>query len=243
MTGKYETIVTHVQALSVDIIKDMADLYLTNFDGSSDALFRADLSEKDEAILVFSAGRLVGFTTLKVFDRYWHGAPIRIVYSGDTIISPEHWGQQQLAFAWIGRIGEIKRQDPDLPLYWFLLVKGHRTFKYLPVFGKSFFPHWSIDRNDLKPLADELALERFGTDYSPQTGVVAFPNSRGHIKEGIASATSEELTKPATQFFFKRNPGYREGNELVCVCELDLANMKPLTARIFQRAFDEALCA
>lgn len=243
MTKKYETVVTRIKALSNDTIRNMGGLYLANFDGSSEALFRADLSEKDEALLLFSEGQLVGFTTLKVFSRNWHSAPIRIVYSGDTLVSPEHWGQQQLAFAWIARIGEIKQQEPAVPLYWFLLVKGHRTFKYLPVFGKSFFPHWSIDRSDLKPLADQLALERFGANYNPQTGVVAFSDSRGHLKEAIASATSEELMKPATQFFFERNPGYREGHELVCVCELELANMKPLTARIFKRAFDETLCA
>ena len=52
-------------------------------------------------------------------------------------------------------IGQIKREAPDMPLYWFLLVKGHRTFKYLPVFGRSFFPHWAQDRGDLQPLAEQ----------------------------------------------------------------------------------------
>jgi len=140
-----------------------------------------------------------------------------------------------MAFSWISRIGEIKAQAPAIPLYWFLLVKGHRTFKYLSVFGKSFYPHWKTDRSDLKPLADQLASARFADHYNPVGGIVEFPQSRGHLKPVIAEPTAEELTKEATQFFLTKNPGYRRGHELVCICELELANMKPLTARIFSR--------
>jgi hypothetical protein len=221
----------------------MATLYLDNYDGSTEALFREDLADKDEIILLYHDRALVGFTTLKLYEVIWRGVPVRIVYSGDTIVSPAHWGQQELAFAWIKRIGQIKRTAQSMPLYWFLLVKGHRTFKYLSVFGKSFYPHWQLDRSDLKPLADQLATAKFGNAYSPLTGVVEFPESRGHLKQRIAHPTPEELTKPATQFFLRRNPAYLRGHELVCICELELSNMKPLTARVFRSGLEEAGCA
>lgn len=239
MDCNYESAIMKVLNLLPETVETMAVLYLSNYEGSSKNLFLNDLLNKDEVILLLSNGELVGFTTLKIYGYEWNGAPIRLVYSGDTIVHPQHWGQQELAFSWIARIGQIKKQMPEIPLYWFLLVKGHRTFKYLPIFGKSFFPHWSIDRADLKPLADQLASEKFGTEYNQRTGVVEFTQSRGHLKDKIAEATQAELTKPATQFFFHRNPGYRKGHELVCICELELHNMKPLTARIFQRGLGE----
>jgi len=148
--SKYQTRVVAAATLPEDVIAAMAGLYLGNFDGSSEAIFREDLAEKDEAILLYKADELAGFTTLKVLEFDWHNSLARAVYSGDTIVAPRHWGQQALAFAWIARIGEIKRQAPALPLFWFLLVKGHRTFKYLSAFGKSFFPHWAEHRADLK---------------------------------------------------------------------------------------------
>lgn len=242
MGHSYESAVVRIEDLSDDTIQSMAALYLENFDGSSEAIFRSDLADKDEAILLFCDERLVGFTTLKVFEVAWRNRPARVVYSGDTIVSPLHWGQQELAFAWISRIGQIKQNAPALPLFWFLLVKGHRTFKYLSVFGKSFFPHWSVPREDLKSLADQLASAKFSSDYDPGTGVVKFPTSRGHLKAAIAHASPEEMTKAATQFFFLKNPGYRSGHELVCICELELFNMKPLAARIFRRA-EELVCS
>ncbi len=238
MKQRYESAVVCVEALSESVIQAMASLYLDNFDGTSEATFRSDLFEKNDVILLYCEGRLVGFTTLKIFQTSWNGTSVNVVYSGDTIVSQLHWGQQELAFAWISRIGQIKRSAPHLPLFWFLLVKGHRTFKYLSVFGKSFFPHWLAPRGDLKSLADQLASAKFGSDYDPITGVVRFSASRGHLKAVIADPSPEEMTKAATQFFLLKNPGYRIGHELVCICELELFNMKPLTARIFQRAVE-----
>jgi hypothetical protein len=242
MGRRYASAVHRSEELSEDTIQAMAALYLENFDGTSDAIFRSDLADKDEAILLFCNECLVGFTTLKVFEVTWRDHPVRIVYSGDTIVSPLHWGQQTLAFAWISRVGQIKQSAPSIPLFWFLLVKGHRTFKYLSVFGKSFFPHWSAPRADLKSLVDQLAIAKFGSDYDPGTGVVKFPASRGHLKEAIAHASPEEMSKAATQFFLHKNPGYRLGHELVCICELELFNMKPLAARIFRLA-EEPVCS
>jgi hypothetical protein len=232
----YQSAVVAIKDLPSDTIIQMIELYLENYEGTSETLFRHDLGEKDEAIVLYSGAELVGFTTLRVYLANHLGSPVRIVYSGDTIVNRKDWGQQELAFAWITRIGEIKAQAPNLPLYWFLLVKGHRTFKYLSVFGKSFHPHWEIDRSDLKPLADQLANASFGHDYNPETGVVEFSKSRGHLAPSIAEPTEVELGKEATQFFLGKNPGFRNGHELVCLCELELANMKPLTARIFSRA-------
>lgn len=226
--------------VSVDLLdatyrESMSGLYLRHYDGSDEVRFFSDLSAKDEVILVLHKGGIVGFTTFSVYRRTWRGLPIRLIYSGDTIVDAAHWGQQALAFAWIERMGQIWRQEPDTALYWFLIVKGHRTYKYLPTFGRSFHPHWSDPRPDLAELADELAREKFGDAYNPATGVVEFTESRGHLKSEYADPAPEELKKEAVRFFLERNPGYRQGHELVCLCEISLDNMKPLTRRLFTK--------
>ncbi len=213
----------------------MAAIYLDTYDGSTRATFLGDLSTKDEVLLVRFGGDLVGFTTLKIIDREWQGRPIRVIYSGDTVIQRSHWGQQTLAFAWITRMGELKQERPETPLYWLLLVKGHRTFRYLPVFGRSFYPHWSIDRSDLKPLLDSLAIAMYSTDYNPASGVIEFKQSRGHLKPDIAMPAPDELDREGVRFFLERNPGFERGHELVCLCEVEEPNMKPLTLRLFRK--------
>lgn len=233
--SSYETTCIRISELTDKNRRDMQNLYLSYYDGSTTLQIDADLQDKNEAILVLSQGNLVGFTTMKVYEHEWEGQNVRIIYSGDTIVDRAHWGQQALAFRWIARMGAIKQEKPDLPMYWFLIVKGHRTFKYLPAFGKSFYPHWAIDRSDLKPLADDLAQKKFGKDYNPATGVVEFPLSKGHLKPDIAQPSEEERSKDAVRFFLERNPNYTHGHELVCLCEITEENMKPLTKRIFAK--------
>ncbi len=241
MERRYTSEVVQVAALPESTVAAMAGLYLESYDGTSESLFRDDLACKDEAILIYCDAELVGFTLLQVFTTHWQQRRVRIIYSGDTVVRPTHWGQQELAFAWIARAGQIKQHEPVLPLYWFLLVKGHRTFKYLSVFAKSFHPHWSAPHADLKSLADQLANDKFGRDYDPGTGIVSFTPSRGHLKESIAYSSAQEMTKPATRFFFQQNPHYQLGHELVCLCELELANLKPLTGRLFRKG-EEVAC-
>jgi hypothetical protein len=236
----HATRLVSVAALDEPLKRQMASLYLASYEATSEALFLHDLAQKHEVLLLYAGDELVGFTTLKMLEREWLGRPIHVVYSGDTVVEREHWGQQALAFSWIARMGELKREQPDVPLYWLLLVKGHRTFRYLPVFGKSFHPHWSIDRSDLKPLADALASEMFPGDYNPETGVVEFSRSRGHLKAHLAEPVPTELEREGVRFFLERNPGYRRGHELVCLCEVEEPNMKPLTLRLFRKGVHAA---
>ena len=232
----YQTLFKKIEDLTESDRKQITELYLTYFDGSSEGQVISDLEKKTEILLVYFEEALVGFSTLELYDFEWENSLIQILYSGDTIVDQAHWGQQALAFAWIANLGKLKRDRPDVPLYWFVILKGHRTFKFLPAFGKSFYPHWSIDRSDLKPLVDALAVQKFGSDYNPETGIVEFAESRGHLNPDIAYPTESEKTRDSVRFFLEKNPNYLRGHELVCLCEISEQNMKPLTKRIFCRS-------
>lgn len=234
----YRTRVVCVQALTSAVRMQMQQLYLGCYDGSSATLFQQDLQEKDEVILLYRAEQLVGFTALMVYPVEWQGCQLQVVYSGDTIVHPAHWGQQALAFAWIAHAGHIQARAPGMPLYWFLLVKGHRTFRYLSAFSQHFHPHWGGHDPYLHALADHLATARFGDAYCPQTGVVAFARSHGHLRHDLAGVSPMDLRKTATRFFLERNPRYAHGEELVCLCRLSAHNLKPMAARIFSRPQD-----
>lgn len=211
----------------------MANLYLAYYEGTSPKRFYRDLISKTEALLLYYSGILVGFSTIDYFTRQWGHTRIQVVYSGDTIVHPDHWGQKVLAFRWIERMGQLKRQQPEMPLYWFLIVKGHRTYRFLPAFARKFHPGERRTHSDLKGLSDFLAHEKFGKTYNPATGVVEFKKSRGHLANTIARPTPRELARSDVRFFLKQNPGYLRGHELVCLCELQSENLKPMARRLF----------
>lgn len=214
--------------------KGMMLLYESLYTLPDRQIFRTDLAAKDEVLLLRSGDDLVGFTTLQIYDFPFQGLQRRIVFSGDTVVHREHWGQQALASAWIRHVGNLHQQNPDVPLYWFLVVKGHRTYRFLPTFCTRFHPHWAMPTPDLKDLADALALDHFGSDYDPGSGLVRYQASRGHLSPDIAHPTDSERQLPAVQFFLERNPGYLHGHELVCLFEFAESAMRPLTRRLFQ---------
>jgi len=234
----YRTQIKAIHELTEDSRHLVVCLYLKYYEGSTETQVLQDLSDKQKVILLWYDDTIVGFTSLQIYQREWLNREIRVVYSGDTLVDRKHWGQQALAYAWISLMSQIKYEQPDLPLYWFVIIKGHRTFKYLPTFAESFYPHWSIDRSDLKPLADYLAREKFGEFYNSESGLVEFDKSRGNLKAEIAYPTEEEKNKSSVRFFLETNPNYLIGHELVCLCELEEHNMKSFTKRIFRKACD-----
>lgn len=235
MKHSYHTVCKSIKNISSQERDEIIYLYLNYYAGSNAAQVMSDLNNKTEIILMTCKNTIVGFTTLELYEKQWQNKAIRIIYSGDTIVAKEHWGQQSLAFACITRMGQYKQEKPDLPLYWFLIVKGHRTYKYLPVFAKTFYPHWDYQIDELKKLADFLARDKFAETYNPQTGILDFPESKGHLKEQYAYPNDNEKNKLSVRYFLKRNPEYIKGHELVCLCELSRENLKPLTRRVFDK--------
>ncbi|MDR0648019.1 MAG: hypothetical protein LBF92_01615 [Synergistaceae bacterium] len=223
-----------VESLGQNERASMARLYLSYYDNADETMFFRDLDAKDEVEMIYFDGDMVGFSALMLYETEWQGNPIRVAYSGDTIVRREHWGQQALIAAWLGRMGQAWKELPGVPFYWFLLVKGHRTYRFLPSLALEYHPDHRVERSGLRALADKLAGDKFGADYNPRSGVVEFAESRGNLGDGVAYPTERELRNPWVRFFFEKNPGYLRGHELVCLCRISPDNMKPRARRIFE---------
>ncbi|MDH4046538.1 MAG: hypothetical protein OEW68_02540 [Gammaproteobacteria bacterium] len=213
----------------------MFALFNRYYDAVDAAQFEQDLNGKSIAILLWDAQQeLQGFSTIEVCRVDETSPECMLLYSGDTIISHEHWGEQRLAYAWCYFAGQIKKQRPETPLYWFLIVKGHRTYRYLPAFTRRFFPrHREATPAELQNIVDIVALKKFGRAYNPATGVLHFDKPRGHLRQEWSELGEEIVRKPDVQYFLKRNPGYVSGDELVCITELCDDNMRFISRTAF----------
>ena len=218
-------------------VSQMYDLYATYYDATSPSLFEKDLDDKDWVVVLRDeSGLLVGFSSLALVDATVDGHCLRAIYSGDTIIDRARWGTQALAFTWIRFAGTVKAWAPDLSLYWFLIVKGHRTYRYLSAFSVDFYPRWDRPTPAReRGIMDELARGRFADTYDATRGVVSFPCSRGHLKPEWATIEQTEAARPDVAFFLRSNPGYISGEELVCLTELASDNLRPLARRVFEQ--------
>jgi hypothetical protein len=222
---------------------EMFTLLAAHFDGVTRAQFERDLSEKSHVILIRRDGRLAGFSTLLTYETTFEQAPISVVYSGDTIVSPEAWGTTALPRAWIAAVNQLRATVPRGPYYWLLLTSGFRTYRFLPVFWRQFFPCFECATPpEEQRLMHHLACERFGAQYDPGSGLVRFTQPQrlrpelNRIPDGRAAAD------PHVSFFERRNPGCARGDELVCLTELSLENLTAAGRRMVRPRRDESLC-
>jgi hypothetical protein len=66
----------------------------------------------------------------------------------------------------------------------------------------------------------------FGDAWKPDEGVIRFPASHGHLRGDIAASSQERRHNPWVRFFLGRNPGYADGEELVCLTEMRADNLR-----------------
>ena len=238
--GKLSARYHDIDTLDDALRKSMFVLFEQYFDAVSMDQFLHDLESKTLAILLRDGdGKLQGFSTLEVIFFEADDGPTIAIYSGDTIISHLHWGEQQLSYAVCYFAGQIKKRHPDVPLYWFLLVKGHRTYRLLPAFTRKFYPNNREEiPSKLQKIVHQLATNKFGDAYRPAAGILHYPQSRGHLRAEWAEVSDDVKKKPHVAFFLQANPGYTSGDELVCLTELCEQNMRFVSRIAFMEGMD-----
>lgn len=215
-------------------VQAMFELYALNYADVSEQIFRRDLEQKTDVLLLTDTDSLLrGFTTLEIYTSDAAGRPVRVLFSGDTVIDPAYWGSPGWALEWIRFAGTIARRH-DTPLYWLLIVKGHRTYRFLPAFAKHYIPHHKApEPPDDRAMLSALAREKFGASFDSALGVVRFPTPQGRLVDELADVPAKHRKLGAVAHFLNLNPGYRNGDELVCLCRLAPDNLRPLAARAF----------
>lgn len=212
----------------------MYEIFSRHYDCVSFDKFLLDLSEKDCVLVLHNANSAIcGFSTQKVLRVFVGGKAVRAVFSGDTIVDRAYWGEQELSRCWCRYVSSVYAEEPSVPLYWFLISKGYRTYLYLPLFFESFYPNCEAPTPDFEQrVLDTLAAAKFPAHYRVETGLVEFPQSQGQLKPSLAEIPARRLHDPYVQFFLKRNPEYAGGNELACLAEISPLNMKRFAGRI-----------
>lgn len=230
-----ETLTSEVIAvprITVALRDELFALFEAGYDRADRARFDDDLRGKDAAIVLRRHdGSVAGFSTQTVFEVVHEQRRVRVLFSGDTIIDPRNWGTQELVRAWCRFAGTVKGEAPDLPLYWLLISKGHRTYLYLPFFFGRFFPSCDDEPTRFeRTLMHHLGRTRFGDRYDPETGLIDAGAPLDRLKAEIDSAAQRSRNRHVA-FFLARNPHYADGVELLCLTEINPSNMRSFARR------------
>ena len=204
---------------------EMFELLAQHFDGVTPEQFVRDLAEKNLTLLLRRGETLVGFSTLLAYPADFEGTAVNVIYSGDTIVTPEAWGTMALPRAWVAGVESLRATLPPVRCFWLLLTSGFRTYRFLPVFWREFFPRFDAPtQSERQRLLGQLAAERFGAQFEARAGIVRFPYPQ-RLRAGLDEVPPGRGKDPHIAFFLSRNPGHANGDELVCLTELCSENL------------------
>lgn len=187
--------------------------------------FDADLADKQKVILMCDqAGQIQGFSTILEETFLTPKGKCIALFSGDTVLNKQFWGNGALASAFGRYLMQVKTRNIRVPVYWFLISKGYKTYL---IMANNFPIHYPRPDQDIplhyQMLMDQFYHSRFGKNYSPKDRLIRFENpKRSPLKGEVAEIGLVELRNPRIRFFQTANPDWKDGVELACVAKVSL---------------------
>lgn len=225
--GRLAGTVKPVTALAEAERDAMLQLMTASYHNVNRCSFAGDLGEKEWVILLHEReqGTLQGFSTLMRMEETVDDQPLIAFFSGDTVISRSFWGETVLPRLWGRLVFSLAEEIRDRPVYWFLICSGYKTYRFLPVFFRTFYPGHSQDHAaTLRPILEALARRKFPGEFDAAQGVVRLRRATP-LKPGLAEVTAQRLRDPHIAFFQRANPGHILGDELACLAQISHANL------------------
>ncbi len=203
-------------------------------------IFDKDLDEKDQVILMTDpvSQQILGFSTQLLVDLVIDSRPVRILFSGDTIVDPRYWTRNPLATIWGRWVLELI-DDAAMPLYWFLISKGYKTYRFLPLFFNEFFP--VFDRATpswASHLIQEFGNWKYPNQFDPELGLLRTRPESCRLRPGVADLHPSRLHDDHVRFFAQANPDHARGDELCCVAALTRENFTNAAYRVIARPLE-----
>jgi hypothetical protein len=217
-------LINEISSIERDQMAALLHQYFTNITRNE---FEHDLAEKEWAILLCdtTSGHIKGFSTLMRLQTTIDGQPIVAFFSGDTIIHRNYWGETELPRLWGRHVFNLAATIPDTRVYWFLICSGYKTYRFLPVFFREFYPTYRCPTPPaIKKTIDALAHFKFPSEYEPDRGIIRLERA-APLHPGVAEITERRLKDPHIAFFAQANPGHIYGEELACLTEITPANL------------------
>lgn len=233
---KGETI--KIDDVSASDKRDMYAIMGSYFDGMSWEVFDRDFCEKQWVIVLRhdTSDKIAGFSTQMVMEAYVDGERYKAFFSGDTIVDKNYWcGDTQLITAWLDLALSLAESFSPVKLYWFLISKGYRTYRFLPMIFKDYCPRYDRETPAReKKILDIFASKKYPFEYDSLSGLIK-PRKKSCLNPEMAKVREHRLTNPHVTFFLKKNPGYENGDELACLAEISKENLTATAGRFLRQ--------
>lgn len=198
--------------------------------------FIRDMKNKDKITLIIdhSSNTLVGFSSYDCIEYN----DFAVLFSGSTVVDEQYRSESALMEGFVHICADTIKAYGNKPIYWHLISMGFRTYRFLPLFFNKYYPSCDGENFKLKMMLDMISNERFSNDYNLSTGIVSIPDSE-KLRPEHAVIPKNRMKNKHVQFFLNKNPHYANGNELSCIAELSVENMRSIPQRMLRDMLDD----
>ena len=154
-----------ISALTTADRDRMYEVMSKYYEAISREQFDCDLDEKSAVILLRDekARMIQGFSTLHRQELKSGGSGAIGIFSGDTIIEKEFWGQKALGVEFLKYLWLEKIKNPLSPLYWFMISKGYKTYLLM---ANNFVEYYPRHEKETPASIHELMNEFYSAKYA-----------------------------------------------------------------------------
>jgi len=231
-----KAVITSIEKTGSSDVEDMFSLHSLYYDNISKRKFSEDLSLKQWAILLRTeSGALSGFSTLQLISLDVGGTPHRFLFSGNTVVEEG----SRMSHALAGSFGHVMMMLLDRygekNIHWFLISKGFRSYRFLPVFFKRFYPRFDQITPEISvKLISAVSVAKFGRKYDCEKNIIRMRGETDWLKSEHAIIPPGRLNDPHVAFFISANPGYKAGDELACLADINCSNLNENARRVIK---------
>ncbi|MAL97054.1 MAG: hypothetical protein CL583_01260 [Alteromonadaceae bacterium] len=211
------------ERISVDECMGMYDLFATYYRNAPLETFLKDLSNKTGVHIAKrkSDGKVVGFSTATRFDIEVEGRKVKMLFSGDTVMAKEYWGNSAFPKSFARWILSERLRYPFAELHWFLISMGYRTYLTMANNFYNYYPNIDGDDPYLKKVAAAASEALFPGKLDPETMLLDFGEDACALQDFVTPITDNERLVPKIAFFESRNAEWMNGKEMACIGSLD----------------------
>ena len=142
---------------------------------------RGMVREKNEAATIR------GFSTIKQVELDDDGRPAIGVFSGDTILHHEYWGDRSLKDGFVRYMLKLKLSNPLRRVYWLLISKGYKTYLLMAKNFVEYYPrHDRPNDPKLERLVRAYCDQLFPGKYDASGKVLDFGDTSQKLRGEVA---------------------------------------------------------
>ncbi|MDF1764558.1 MAG: hypothetical protein P1U57_14210 [Oleibacter sp.] len=235
-TAKLSCRFFHIRDVSIPKLLEMHQVFSQYYHNADLATFIKDMSKKTGVFILKDkrANRIVGFSTYNEIEIDYRNRKAIGVFSGDTIVEKEFWGNRSMHKAFAMRMLSTKLKNPTTHVFWLLISKGYKTYLLMTNNFERCYPIAGKQDEELASLVDQYCTTLYPEAYNAEKRILDFGENYHALKDDVAEITHKmRMENRNIRYFDDTNPEWHRGTELPCVGEISASTLLGFIRKIF----------